>query len=102
MPAAGEPQCTPVLAFKNATLSEVRNHERVWIGTLSVDVSKCTAGATGRFDLAVVRMIEHGPEMEFIESFDWKSGEIVVSIKFHETEAPLSYRIAEVATCACR
>ncbi len=101
MQAASEPVCTPVLAFKDVKLSEVKNHERVWTGTLSVDASKCTT-TTGRFDLAMVRMIEHGPDMEFTESFNWRLGEISVSIKFHGTEAPLSYRIAEVATCACR
>jgi hypothetical protein len=99
--AASEPPCKPELAFKETRFSPIQAQQRIWTGVISVDASKCAAGF-GRFALGFDRIIEYGPDLTFVEPFEWKPGEISVSFIFGYDEAPTNYWIADIAPCGCR
>jgi hypothetical protein len=97
------PLCEPLLAFRDARLSEPHPEtmQRRWTALLDVDASRC-ATATGRFEIIFTRQKEHGPEIDFVESFVWTHGLIEVSVEFWADEAVEGYRLTGFAECPCR
>jgi hypothetical protein len=95
--------CKPVLEIKETRLSAMKppTLERRWVAELSVDASQCASQA-GRFQIGFTRLTEGGLDLQFTESFDWRSGTLEVSIDFRADEAVQDYWIANVAPCPCR
>jgi len=98
--AAGQP-CRPALSFKEVRFWEMRNLQRTWTATLAVDASRC-ATTSGRFELVITREKENAPDLEFVERFIWKPGQVEVSLDFWRDEAVLDYSIGYVEPCVCR
>jgi hypothetical protein len=95
--------CKPVLEIKETRLSAMKplTLERRWVAELSVDASQCASQA-GRFQIGFTRLTEGGPDLQFTETFDWRSGTLEVSIDFRADEAVQDYWIANVDQCPCR
>jgi hypothetical protein len=102
-PAAGQPACRPVLAFKEVRFSQMRppTLERTWTAVLSVDASRC-ATTSGRFAIVFSRSKENAPEIDFEERFVWQPASVEVSVDFWADEAVEGYRLINVAPCPCR
>jgi hypothetical protein len=98
--AAGAPMCTPALAVRSATLSDIELDQRTWSARIAVDTAHCAA-ASGRFNIRFVRGKENAPDESFREQFSWTPGEIEVSTLFAADEAVLDFAI-EALPCACR
>jgi len=99
--AAAQSVCRPILALKDAQLSEVRSMHREWTARLDVDASRCT-NHSGRFEINFVRLKETAPDLPFSEQFIWRPGTTQVSLFFWADEAVLAYSIGAVAPCVCR
>lgn len=99
-PAASQSLCKPILAIKQAQLSEMRASARVWTAVVDVDASLC-ASTSGRFDIEFLRLKENGPDLSFTEQFVWEEGRVQVSLKLWADEALHDYAIAYVERCAC-
>ncbi len=93
--------CKPMITIKSVHLSELHDMQRVWTAILAVNASYC-ATSIGRFEIDFVREKEHAPDMQFTEQFDWRPGEIEVSITLWWDEVVPDYRIGFVAPCVCR
>ena len=101
--AFGQPPCRPNLAFKDVAFSQMRppTMQRKWTAVVSVDTSRCAAGASGSFEILFTRLQEFGPDSESGEAFIWVAPEVTVSVTFAPTEAVQDYRIGRVTPCAC-
>jgi hypothetical protein len=99
----GEP-CKPKLDIKEIHFSEMQppSMERKWTARVSVDASLCAANSAGYFEIAFVRSLEIGPELDFREQFVWLPPSVKVGVDFGAYEAVERYRIDNVTPCACR
>ena len=73
---------------------------------VDIDALRC-ATTRGRFEIIFQREKENGPDLEFIEQFEWQTGSlqtghIDVSVDFWIDEAVQSYAIGATARCPCR
>ena|ERR1041384_329801 len=71
--------CKPIITVKSVHLSDAQEMQRVWTAVLSVDAAYC-ATSSGRFEIDFMRAKENAPDMQFTEQFEWRPGEIKVSI----------------------
>jgi hypothetical protein len=101
MSASAEGPCRPRIEISNVQFSKVTNLKRYWTASANVDASKCSA-SSGLYAIRFLRWSESGPDIEFTEPFLWQRGETTVRVEFWADEAVGAYRIADVATCACK
>jgi hypothetical protein len=99
--AARRSLCKPILAIKQAQLSEPRGVARVWTAVVDVDASLC-ASSSGRFDIEFVRLKENAPDLPFTEHFAWEGRQVRLSLDLWADEAVHDYAIGYVQPCACR
>ena len=92
--------CKPIITIKSVHLSELRDMQRVWTAVLAVNASYC-ATSFGRFEIDFIREKENAPDIQFTERFDWRPGQIEVSITLWWDEVVPDYRIGFVAPCVC-
>ena len=71
--------CKPTLSIKDAQFSkwELPSMERRWTATVAVDASRCTANASGYFEIGFLRAKEYGMDLEFREQFVRRFAEYV-------------------------
>jgi hypothetical protein len=102
--SVGQPVCRPILAFKQAHLSEMQppTLERKWTAIVSVDTSRCVAPSAGHFEIVFTRLKETGPEIEFREQFRWLSPLVRVEVDFSADEAVERFWIDAITPCTCR
>ncbi len=98
--------CQPRLNVSNARLSSPEGLQRTWTAKVNIDALRC-ATTRGRFEIIFQREKENGPDLEFIEQFEWQTGSlqtghIDVSVDFWIDEAVQSYAIGATARCPCR
>ena len=95
--------CQPVLAISDIHFTEMQppTRSRTWSAVVSVDASRCTAKATGTFDIVFVREKETAPDLEFSQRFVWRAPSVNVQLDFAADEAVQSYRIDNVTPCNC-
>jgi hypothetical protein len=93
--------CKPIITVKTVQMSAVQEMQRVWTAVLVVDSARC-ATSFGRFEIDFMREKEYAPDMQFTEQFDWKPGEIKVSLDLWWDEVVADYRIGFIAPCVCR
>jgi hypothetical protein len=101
MPASAEGACRPKIELRDVQFSQVTNLKRYWTAIANVDASKCSV-SSGLYAIRFLRWSESGPDIEFTEPFLWQRGETTVRVEFWADEAVGGYRIADVATCACK
>jgi hypothetical protein len=93
--------CKPIIAIKSVQTSEPRDMKRGWTAILDVSAFFC-ATSFGRFEIDFIRQKEHAPDVQFTEQFEWRPGEIAVSLELWWDETVSAYRIGFVAPCVCR
>ncbi len=93
--------CKPVLSLRDVRISEARNMQRTWTGTLVADASRCST-TSGPFEIQFTRLKEIAPDLDFTERFAWVSGQSEVSLDIWWDEWVENYRIAYIAACPCR
>jgi hypothetical protein len=104
---AGSPQahcavaCKPIITVKSVQISEPRDMKRGWTAILDVSTSFC-ATSYGRFEMDFIREKKHAPDMQFTERFEWRAGEVAVSIELWWDETVSGYRVGFVEPCVCR
>jgi hypothetical protein len=100
---AAEQVCRPAVTIAQAQLSEVDRStlERRWTALLSVDASRCVPGASGSFQLALLRLKENAPDRAFSERRQWQSPTATAEVPFSADEAVGRAWIEEVSPCAC-
>jgi hypothetical protein len=103
VPATSGEFCQPALSVSDVHFTEMQppTHSRTWSAVVSVDASRCTAKATGTFDIVFVREKETAPDLEFSERFVWRVPSVKVQVDFAADEAVQSYRIDNVTPCNC-
>ena len=96
--------CKPTLSIKDAQFSkwELPSMERRWTATVAVDASRCTANASGYFEIGFLRAKEYGMNLEFREQFVWMSPQVQVGIDVWADEAVEAHWIDKVSPCTCR
>lgn len=99
--AASGSLCKPILAIKQAELSQPRGAARVWTAVVDVDASLC-ASPSGRFDIEFVRLKENAPDLSSTEHFAWEGRPVRLSLDLWADEAVQDYAIGYVQPCACR
>ena len=94
--------CKPALTVKDVKFSAVNPETmiRTWTATVVVDASRC-ASSGGAFEILFTRLMENGPDADFIEQFEWKPGAIEVAVDFWADEAVEYYWIESVQACPC-
>ena len=93
--------CKPIIAIKSVQTSEPRDMKRGWTAILDVSAFFC-ATSFGRFEIDFIRQKENAPDVQFTEQFEWRPGEIAVSLELWWDETVSAYRIGFVAPCVCR
>jgi hypothetical protein len=93
--------CKPIIAIKSVQISEPRDMKRGWTAVLDVSAFFC-ATSFGRFEIDFIRQKENAPDVQFTEQFEWRPGEIAVSLELWWDETVSAYRIGFVAPCVCR
>jgi hypothetical protein len=101
--AADQTVCRPKLAVTNVQFSEMipPTFQRKWTAIIAVDASRCTANASGYFNLGISRLKESGYEIDFREQFIWLAPSVKISVDFSADEAVESYWIESVSSCPC-
>ena len=101
--AASQAVCRPKLTVTGVQFSEMipPTLERRWTATVVVDASRCTANASGYFDLGLRRLKEHGYEIDFRERFNWLAPSVKISVEFWADEAVEHHWIENVTPCIC-
>jgi hypothetical protein len=101
--AFGQPSCRPSLAFKDVAFSDMQRPtmQRKWTAVVSVDAARCAANSKGHFEIVFTRLQEFGPDTESREEFTWAAPAVNIAVDFAPTEAVQSYRIGNIAPCAC-
>lgn len=102
-PAVAQRPCLPGLVVKQSGMAEPRGsgRERIWSALVSVDASACTASAGGSFRLALLRLKENAPDLQFSEDFQWQAPAVRVEVPFASDEAVAGAWIESVTPCAC-
>jgi hypothetical protein len=93
--------CRPVLAVMSVIFSKTPDGYRDWTAKIDVDASQC-ATSRGLFSIRFLRLSDDGPDLEFVEPFIWKSGQMKVVVAFAASETVQHYWIEEIAPCTCR
>jgi hypothetical protein len=102
-PAASGEFCHPALSISDVHFTEMQppTHSRTWSAAVLVDAARCTANATGTFDIVFVREKETAPDLEFSERFVWRAPSVNAQVDFAADEAVQSYRSDNVTPCNC-
>lgn len=102
-PSIGQPVCRPKLTVTGVQFSEMipPTMERKWTAIVMVDASRCTANASGYFELGLIRLKETGHEVVFREQFIWLAPSVKIGVDFWADEAVAKYWIENVTPCAC-
>ena len=100
-PNVAQQTCKPILAVKDARISEARNQQRTWTGILTVDASHCST-TSGQFEIEFTRLKEAAPDLRFTERFTWALGQTTVSLDVWWDEYVQDYHVARIAPCPCR
>lgn len=104
--ATAQQFCRPRIAVTDARLSMPEAHQRAWTAQVDIDASPCST-SRGRFDIIFQREKENGPDVEFVEPFEWQTGpqqtgRIEISVDFWIDESVQSYVIGTISPCPCR
>ena len=99
--ATAQAMCQPALTVKGTSFSKPVNLQRIWRAQFDVDASRCTV-STGLFSLEIVRTMENGIDIAFVEPFVWQSGSTEVRVDFWHDETVHAFRVNEIAACPCR
>jgi hypothetical protein len=101
-PAAsrGTQVCQPAFEFQEVRLSGVKDQQRTWTATLSVDASAC-ATRSGPVHIGLMRQKENAMDAFFVERFTWKPKRMEISVMFWEDEAVGDYWVHLVPYCPC-
>jgi hypothetical protein len=91
------------VTIAQAQLSEVDHStaERRWTALLSVDASRCVPGASGSFQLALLRLKKNPPDLALRERVAWQRPTATAEVPFAADEAVGPAWIEEVSPCAC-
>jgi hypothetical protein len=100
-PNIAQQLCKPALAVTQASISEVQNWRRTWIGVLTIDASPCSS-SSGEFEIEFTRLKENAPDLRFVERFTWKPGQSKVSLEISWDEWVQNYRVSRIAPCPCQ
>ena len=100
-PAFAEQACRPKLAISLPQMSEMRGVRRTWRAQLAADATAC-ADSSGRFAILFTRLLEYGPDADFVETFTWREGVSEIELELSLYEAVSSYWIHGIETCSCR
>ena len=92
--------CQPAFEFQEVRFSRVKDNQRTWTATLSVDSSACST-RSGPVHIGFLRHKENAMDMFFTERFTWKPQQMEISVMFWEDEAPGDYWIHLVPYCPC-
>jgi hypothetical protein len=93
--------CKPTITVKSIHFSGAQEMRRVWTAALIVTAPQC-ATSSGRFEIDFTRAKEHAPDLQFTEQFEWRAGEIKVSLDLWWDEVVTDYRIGFIAPCVCK
>jgi hypothetical protein len=101
--AMGEDACRPKLTIDEVHFTDMQppTWSRTRSAIVSVDTAPCAIEDTGTFEIVFVRGKETAPDLEFRELFAWRAPAIKMHVDFAADEAPQSYRIDHVTSCAC-
>lgn len=101
--ASGSKVCRPSLSFKDVQFSKFDRATlvRKWTATASVDASRCTADASGYFDIGFLRAKENSLDLEFRKQFIWLTPSVKVDVDFWADEAAEHFWVENVTPCTC-
>jgi hypothetical protein len=99
-PSRGAQVCQPAFEFREVRLSGVKDQQRTWTATLSVDASAC-ATRSGPVHIGFMRQKENAMDAFFVERFTWKPKRMEISVMFWEDEAVGDYWVHLVPYCPC-
>jgi hypothetical protein len=103
---AAEQVCRPAVTIAQARLSDVDSATaaRSWTALISIDSSRCAPGASGSFQLVLLRLKENGPDLRFRpfrEGLPWQGPATKTEVPFSADEAVGRAWIEDVSPCAC-
>jgi hypothetical protein len=103
---AAEQVCRPAVTIAQARLSDVdgATAARRWTALISIDSSRCAPGASGSFQLVLLRLKENGPDLPFRpfrEGLPWQGPATKAEVPFSADEAVGRAWIEDVSPCAC-
>ncbi len=103
---AAEQVCRPAVTIAQARLSDVdgATAARSWTALISIDSSRCAPGASGSFQLVLLRLKENGPDLPFRpfrEGLQWQGPATKAEVPFSADEAVGRAWIEDVSPCAC-
>ena len=89
-PALAEQVCRPKFAISSAQMSDVSGVMRKWRAQLVANTTAC-ANKSGKFAILFTRLLEYGPDAEFVETFAWREGVSDIELEFSFYESVADY-----------
>ena len=101
--ASSSKVCKPSLSFKDVQFPKFDPPTlvRKWTATVTVDASRCTANASGYFDIGFLRAKENSLDLEFREQFIWLTPSVKIGVDFWADEAAEQVWIESITPCTC-
>ncbi len=100
-PAFGQKSCEPSLTISSPKMSDMRGSVRTWSAAVTANASACS-NKSGRFSIEFTRLLEFGPDVNFVEQFEWVEGTSRIELEFSPYEAVQRHQIRHVEPCSCR
>ena len=101
-PNSAQSVCKPTFAFTAAhyTPMQLPKLERTWTVAFTVDASRC-ATDRGNFSILFTVWKENGPDIDYVETFQWALDLNVIAKDFWADEAVGAYKVTDIAPCPC-